>query len=162
MVDSPLDIEDLSLEDLKRLLLEVLEENAKLRSENEALREEIARLKGLKGRPQLKPSGMDKQAKARQKAKQGRKQAKRRRGAKRLVVDQDRVIAIPHPEGSRFKGYEDYVAQELVMKRLVVRYRRERWVTPDGRALVAPLPAGLHGHFGLELRRFVLVAYHQG
>ena len=162
MVDSPLDIEDLSLEDLKRLVLEVLEENAKLRSENEALREEIARLKGLKGRPQLKPSGMDKQAKARQKAKQGRKQAKRRRGAKRLAVDQDRVIAIPHPEGSRFKGYEDYVAQELVMKRLVVRYRRERWVTPDGRALVAPLPAGLRGHFGPELRRFVLVAYHQG
>lgn len=162
MVDSPLDIEDPSLEDLKRLVLEVLEENAKLRSENEALREEIARLKGLKGRPRLKPSGMDKQAKARQKAKQGRKQAKRRRGAKRLAVDQDRVIAIPHPEGSRFKGYEDYVARELVMKRLVVRYRRERWVTPDGRALVAPLPAGPRGHFGPELRRFVLVAYHQG
>lgn len=162
MTDSPRDIEELRRADLKRLFLQVLEENAKLRSENEALREEIARLKGLKGRPQLKPSGMDKQAKARQKAKQGRKQAKRHRGAKGLAVDEDRVIATPHPEGSRLKGYEDYVVQELVMKRLVVRYRRERWLAPDGRTLVAPLPAGLRGHFGPELRRFVLVAYHQG
>jgi hypothetical protein len=162
MTDSPRDIEELSLEDLKRLVLRVLEENAKLRCEIEALREEIARLKGLKGRPRVKPSGMDKQAKARQKAKQGRKQAKRNRGAKRLAVAEDRVIATAHPEGSRFKGYEDYVAQELVVKRLVVRYRRERWLAPDGRTLVAPLPAGLRGHFGPELRRFVLAAYHQG
>ncbi|MHC4917581.1 MAG: IS66 family transposase, partial [Planctomycetota bacterium] len=152
----------LSLEELKRLVLELFEENAKLRSETQGLREEIARLKGLKGRPQVKPSGMDKRAKARRKAKQGRKQAKRNRGAKRLAVDEDRVIATPHPEGSRFKGYEDYVVQELVMKRLVVRYRRERWMTPAGLTIVAPLPAGLRGHFGSELRRFVLAVYHQG
>jgi hypothetical protein len=162
MADSPRDIEELSLEDLQRFVLELLEEKAKLRSEIEGLREEVARLRGLKGRVKLKPSGMDKQAKARQKAKQGRKQAKRTRGAKRLAVDEERVIATPHPEGSRFRGYEDYVAQELVVKRLVVRYRRERWETPDGQRLVAPLPAGLRGHFGPELRRFVLAAYHQG
>ena len=162
MADSPRDIEALSLEDLKSSQLELLEENAKLRSEIEALREEIAHLKGLKGRPKLKPSGMDQQARARQKAKQGRKQAKRSRGAKRLAIDEDRVIATPHPEGSRFRGYEDYVAQELVVKQLVVRYRRERWETPDGQRLVAALPAGLRGHFGPELRRFVLAAYHQG
>ena len=162
MVDLPGDIDELSFAGLQRLVLQVLEENARLRSENEALREEIARLKGLKGRPQLKPSGMDKKAKARQKAKQGRKQARRQRGAKRLAIDEERVIARPHPASSRFKGYEDYVVQELVIKRLVVRYRRERWLTPDGRTLVAPLPAGLRGHFGPELRRFVLAAYHQG
>lgn len=149
MPDSPADLEALTLADLKRLVLQLLEENA-------ALRDEIARLKGLKGRPHLKPSGMDKQAKAREKAKQGRKQARR------LAIDEDRVLTTDHPEGSRFKGYEDYVAQELVIKRLVVRYRRERWLTPDGRTLVAPLPAGLRGHFGPELRRFVLAAYHQG
>jgi len=160
MSDSPLDLEGLSLSDLKRLVLELLEESAKLRSENEALREEIARLKGLNVRPRLKPSGMDKQAKARAKAKQGRKHSKRSRGAKRLVVDEERVIATPHPEGSRFKGYEDYVAQDLVIERRVVRYRRERWVTPDGRTLVAPLPVGLRGHFGPALRRFVLAQYH--
>ena len=28
--------------------------------------------------------------------------------------------------------------------------------------MTAPLPAGIDGHFGLELRRFVLAQYHQG
>jgi hypothetical protein len=35
-------------------------------------------------------------------------------------------------------------------------------VTPDGRTVVAPLPPGIDGHFGPELRRFVLAQYHQG
>ena len=62
MADSPPDIEALSLDDLKRLVLQLLEEVARLRAENAALREEIARLKGLKGRPKIKPSGMEKKA----------------------------------------------------------------------------------------------------
>jgi hypothetical protein len=33
-----------------------------------------------------------------------------------------------------------------------------RW----GRTVVAPLPPGIDGHFGPELRRFVLAQYHQG
>ena len=43
-----------------------------------------------------------------------------------------------------------------------VRYRRERWLTPDGQTIVAPLPEGTRGHFGPNLRRFVLMQYHQG
>ncbi len=165
MADSPLDVEALSLEDLRILVEQLREQICELAVQIEGLREENARLKGLSGRPKLKPgkpSGMEKQAKARSKAKQGRKQAKRQRGAKRLTVDEDRVIATPHPAGSVFKGYEDYVVQDVVLKALVVRYRRERWAAPDGRSLVAPLPAGVRGHFGPELRRFVLAAYHQG
>jgi hypothetical protein len=41
-------------------------------------------------------------------------------------------------------------------------YLRERWITPDGRTIVAPLPEGIEGHFGPELRRFGLMQYHQG
>ncbi len=82
----------------------LLEENAAQRAEIARLRDALAESKGLKGRPKLKPSGMDKKAEARRKAKQGRKAARRPRGAKRLKVDEDRVIATPHPEGSRFMG----------------------------------------------------------
>jgi len=49
-----------------------------------------------------------------------------------------------------------------VLRPCVVRIRRERWLTPDGRTVVAPLPAGIVGHFGPELRRFALFQYHQG
>jgi Transposase IS66 family len=49
-----------------------------------------------------------------------------------------------------------------VLRPHVVRIRRERWLTPDGRTVVAPMPAEIGGHFGPELRRFVLFQYHQG
>ena len=52
--------------------------------------------------------------------------------------------------------------QDLVLRAAAIRYRRERWLTPDGQLVVAPLPGGVDGHFGPELRRFVLAQYHQG
>jgi hypothetical protein len=117
-----------------------------------ALREENARLKGLKGRPQLKPSGMEKST-------QGRAQGKRkfgRRGAKRskLTIDEARVLKAENVEAAaRFKGY--------VQPRTVL-YRRERWQLPSGETVIAPLPAGTVGHIGAELKRFVIAQYVQG
>ena len=72
------DISGLGLEELKALLVQALEANAQLKAENAELREEIARLKGLKGRPKLKPSGMEKAAnaeKARRAERRPRRQA---------------------------------------------------------------------------------------
>ena len=56
----------------------------------------------------------------------------------------------------------DFLVQDLVLRARCIRYRRERWLTPDGHLVVAPLPGGVHGHFGPELRRFALTQYHQG
>jgi hypothetical protein len=43
-----------------------------------------------------------------------------------------------------------------------MRSRRERWAAPDGQTVLAPLPAGVAGHFGPDLRRFVLAQHHHG
>src|ERR1700693_5161496 len=66
------------------------------------------------------------------------------------------------PPGARFKGTTSFVVQDLVIRRHVVDFRRERWLAADGRMLTAPLPAGIHGHFGPPLRRLVLAPYYQG
>ncbi len=167
MAKSLLDMDGLSLDDLKLLLLRALEEISALKLENAALREEIARLKGLKGKPDIKanikPSGMEKKARSRLGKKTGGKKPGGR-GTKndKLVIDETRILAPDSvPEGSKFKGYETYVMQDLIVRPWTVCYRRQRWRTADGKTIVAPLPDGVIGHFGANLVRFVLAQYHK-
>ena len=157
----PTSVDDLSLDELRGLVVEVLARVSALEEENAALKDEVARLKGLKGRPKLKPSGMEK-ATSGTKAKTGRKKTKRKRCRRSPEVSEEHKLSASAPLGSRFKGYDDFVVQDLQLEGRVICYRRERWVTPDGRLIVAPLPAGLHGHFGPELVRFILLQYYQG
>jgi hypothetical protein len=159
-VSHPEALDVLTPAQLKQLVVELLGEVTELKRTVAELRQEIARLKGLKGRPDIKPSGMDK---ATEPAKPDRQESQPRRGKIRPRVSiEDRIIKVAAPAGSRFKGYETYQVQELVLLVQAVRYRRERWVTPDGETIVAPLPEGTRGHFGPNLRRFVLMQYHQG
>ncbi|WP_246703554.1 hypothetical protein [Rhizobium sp. P28RR-XV] len=44
----------------------------------------------------------------------------------------------------------------------LVHYRRECWLTPDGKTVLAPLPAGIIGGYGANLRRFCLMLHAQG
>src|SRR3954464_7758385 len=50
--------------------------------------------------------------------------------------------------GSRVKGYEDFIVQDLVLRPHVGRIRRERWLTPDGQTILAPMPAGRRCRLG--------------
>lgn len=156
----PSDVDSLSAAQLKELVIQLLSEVASLKQTVAAQREEIARLKGLKGPPTIKPSGME-QASAAAGAKLTRDKPRRGKVRPRVGVE-DRVLSVTAPAGSRFKGYETYVVQDVTVSARAIRYRRERWVTPDGQTVVAPLPEGTVGHFGPELRRFVLMLYHQG
>jgi hypothetical protein len=159
-VSPPAHLSELSRAELESLLVKLFGKVTGLEKIVAELREENARLKGLKGRPDIKPSGMEK---ATEPANPVKREKRRGRGKIRpRVAVEERIIKATAPGGSRFKGYETYMAQELVLSVQAVRYRRERWVTPDGKTIVAPLPEGTKGHFGPNLRRFVLMQYHQG
>ena len=133
-------------------------DNSNLRLDNQALKDEIARLKNLPPRPPFKPSGMEKATQPRPTG-PGRRPG---RGAKRDRVTREVTLRAEVPPGSRFKGYKTVVRRDLVLVAEVVRYKRERWLTPEGQTLIAPLPVGVTGGFGPGVRRFCLALHTQG
>lgn len=73
-----------------------------------------------------------------------------------LTIDKDKL-----PEGARLHGYEDYYVQELIIAKEVTLYKRARYTLPDGRSILAPLPANVNGAFGPTLKNFVIHQYHK-
>ena len=139
---------------------------AALRLDNQALKDEIARLKHLPPRPPQRPSGMEK---ATDRPEGGGKsgqdeRSKRRRGpgVSKLSVNRTEMLSVAAPGGSRHKGFEDIIVQDLMLKAETICYRRQRWETPDGERLIAPLPAGIVGGCGPHLHRLVLMLHFQG
>ena len=118
-------VEELAAEELRRLVGELLGEVARLREENAALRAEVGWLKGLSGRPKVKPSGMERATAAEGERPQGGTKGAAK--ATELVVHEEHVLALAAPPGSRFKGYADVVVRELRLAPRVIRYRRECW-----------------------------------
>ena len=127
--------------------------------------DEIARLKGLPPRPKFKgkPSGMEKATSKPLGGKgKGRKPGRGSKRDKLTVTAEVKLKASDVPSGSRFRGYEDVTVQDLHIQAAVIRYRRERWETPDGKRIVADIPAGVMGGFGPQLRQFIVAAHYQG
>ena len=139
---------------------------AKLRGEHQAVKDELARLKALPPRPKIKPSGMDKSTDATAPENGGKKAKRslRRRGSQldRLKIGATVVVKANPPAGSRNKGFEDIVVQDLSLNPQVTRYRRERWETPDGKTIIADLDPGIVGGYGPNLHRFVLALHFSG
>ena len=156
----PANPDTLSSAELKALVLELLGKVADLERVVARQREEIARLKGQKGRPVMKPSGME--GASEPKPPRDRRGHRGRGKVVPRVGVEERVLHATVPPGSRFGGYGDFLVQDLVLRTEAVRYRRERWRTPEGQLVMAPLPNGVDGHFGPELRRYVLAQYHGG
>ena len=139
------------------------EQVAALTAENRTLKDEIARLKELPKRPPDKPSGMERSTEAKLGPKK-KQRSRRRRGATlpRIKITEEVVLPAQAPAGSRFKGYDDIVVQDLNLRARATRYRRERWTTPSGDTVSGALPAGIVGGFGPDLQRFILALHFQG
>ncbi len=132
------------------------------------LRDEIAALKGQKGRPVIKPSRMDQGTDdAAGDGSTGKGRGKRGLSDQppktaNLVIHEKRTLKVADvPEGSRFLGHREFTVQDLRIGLHNPRFLLERWRTPDGRVLTAALPPELAGlPFGPGLRGFLRYQHH--
>ena len=129
------------------------------------LKDEIARLKNLPPRPKIKPSDLDKdterELKNKEKGENSQKKGRKKKNLKNRVSKTQVIEATEVPEGSRKAGFSDYYVQDLVIAAEVIRLRRERWLTPDDKIIVADLPDWVDGEFGPNVKRFITALHYQ-
>src|SRR3990167_439487 len=124
-----------------------------------ALKDEIAKLKGQKPRPKLPPSKTADDAKNNSNASNSANRTidNEKREKIERIIKPDNI-----PEGSIFKGYEDYNVQDLVIKSLEIRFRLAIYLSPDGSRIRGELPKEYAlGHFGTNLISYCLSQYYQ-
>jgi hypothetical protein len=143
-----------------------------LQQENERLRAEINRLKGLPEIPQRppqpstlnNPQGKPSQVRKKKKKKRRGKRpgsVKRAKTAKLEIHESIPLRLEGLPEGTKPLGFADYYVQDLKIQPHNIRYRRARYQLPDGSFQTAPLPADVTSHFGSTLRSYVLYQHYQ-
>ena len=148
-------------------LLEIVEQQSEtimLQAEEiQQLKDEIARLKGQKPKPTIRPSTLEKTPKDQErKDPSGKRPGSDKRSKTSEIIIHETIPIAPEfiPPGSTFKGYQPYTVQGIKIEPYNIRYLLERWQTPDGTYIVGKLPPEVQGHFSPELRSYILYQYH--
>jgi len=128
------------------------------------LQDEVARLKGLKARPRIQPSPLEKPQPPRRRPRRYPREAEaphdRRPKAQRLPIHQTVILhPLALPQGATVKDYEEILVQGLTIQPHNILYRRARYQLLDGRTVLAALPptAAVAGrHFDPTLVTYIL------
>ncbi len=147
---------------LLNLIEDLSADNRALRDEVQRLRDENNRLKGEHGKPDIKPptppsdhSSEHERHRPGKRGKRGPRQPITIQREQTLTVDPTTL-----PPDAVFKGYEDVIVQDVIIRTDNVLFHKEVFYSPaEGRSYRAPLPAGYHGEFGPGLHALVLVLY---
>lgn len=136
-----------------------------LRAENQALRDENARLKGGSGKPDIKsnspppPSDHSSEAERRTPTPRG----KPKKNAHLVVTREQPCVvdpAILPPDAVRH-GTSEVIVQDLLLQTEVIRFVREVWLVPStGQTITALLPSGYQGAFGPHIQALAIALGH--
>ena len=150
---------------LLNLVEELKAENQQLRETVQKLKNENARLKGEQGQPPVKPPPPPKNyssEKERSEKKQRRKRSKRNT----IRIDREEVLRVERaelPTDAEFKGYDEVVVQDLVVRTDNVLFRKEIFHSAsEGKTYRAEMPPGYQGSFGPGVRALVIALYYGG
>ena len=165
-------IQDENARELIRRLLNLIEQlSADLReaqAEIQRLRDEINRLKGEQGKPKIKantPKAAPSNHSSEKERHKSRQRHKRDKKAE-IKIDREQVVKMDPevlPADAEFKGYEDVVVQDILLKTDNVRFRKEKYYAAStGKTYLAELPRGYEGQYGPGVRALVATLYWGG
>jgi hypothetical protein len=166
----PTEIKDIegaqqAISQLLNLVEELKRENEALREEVQKQRDEINRLKGEQGKPDIKANKKAKLGDI-SSEKERRKPVKRKKESKldKIKIDREQVLKIEQeklPEDAEYKGYKTVVVQDIEIKTDNVCFLKEKYYSKsEEQTYLAELPAGYEGEFGPGLKALVISQYY--
>src|SRR5207249_7045048 len=129
-------IADDRMRELVGRLLNIIETiSADLRAaqaENQQLRDEIARLKGEQGKPPTKPNTPPAPPSNHSSEHERRRPTERVKRSKRdqISIDRTQPLLVERailPADAEFKGYDEVIVQDIVIRTDNVLFRKEKW-----------------------------------
>ena len=147
-------------EDEKNETVLGLLEHIKVRDERiAALETELARLKKLPKKPKLKASNIGKKDKSISKKKSAK--GKKLQKSKELKIHKTITLTpLDLPPDAKLHSSHEYVIQDIKINLINTKYIREIYKTSEGKYLYASLPKHLKGHYGSEVRRYILYQHY--
>jgi len=136
-----------------------------LQAENQALRDEINQLKGEQGKPKVKANKRPVESNRHSSEKERKKSRARHKSSKKaeIKIDREEVVKIKPEEmplDAKFKGYEEVVVQDILVKTDNVRFRKEKYYSAfRGKTYLAKLPRGYEGQFGPGVKALIPALY---
>ena len=162
-------IQDKNARELVVRLLNLVEKlSADLRDaqiEIQRLRDEVNRLKGEQGKPKIKgntpkpPLMNHSSEKERHKPRQRHKSSKKAE----IQINREQVVAVDPgvlPQDAEFKGHEDVVVQDILLRTDNILFHKQKYYAPSTRrTYLAQLPRGYEGQFGPGIKALTLAFY---
>ncbi|MDJ0697601.1 hypothetical protein [Mastigocoleus sp. MO_188.B34] len=154
------------------VLLNLIEElNSKvkqLEEENQKLRDENNRLKGEQGKPDIKANKKKgfKKDHSSEKERFTPKEHSKKSKNEIIKINREEILVYPQeqlPADAQFKGYEEVIVQDILLKPDNVLFRKQKYYSPQtGKTYLAPLPIGYQGEFGPGVKALVVSLYYGG
>ncbi len=137
-----------------------------LKAENQTLKDEINRLKGEQGKPNIRKqkTGSGDISSERERKQRKKKKSKKSKAKKaKLKIHETRICSVgltQLPEDAVFKGYDSTIIQDILITPNNIEFKKAIYYSPSTRKTYrGQLPAGYYGEFGPGVKSLILQLY---